>query len=107
MQDSNKIPVSRSEIVAKLEKELAAVSWEHLRPHLERDALICVDRSLDMVSIGTDVAMDNSPVISKLITEKKLYKPYPDQIDAWSNSGNSFQCLIVSPYVLIQELPDS
>ncbi|MGL1903275.1 MAG: DUF2288 domain-containing protein [Fibrobacterales bacterium] len=88
----------------KLARECAPVSWEHIRPHFERDAVILASKALDFISIGTHIAEDNSEAISQEITAGNLGKPLESQIAQWDTAGATFNTLIISPFVLIQEL---
>ncbi|MGL1936040.1 MAG: DUF2288 domain-containing protein [Fibrobacterales bacterium] len=87
----------------KLTRECAPVSWEHIRPHFERDAVIIASKDLDIISIGTHIAEDNSEAISQEVAAGNLSKPLESQISQWDTSGATFNTLIISPFVLIQE----
>jgi hypothetical protein len=80
--------------------------WDMLRAHLERGGLIVVDRSLDIVDAALAVTDDDAMTVRGWIDTGKLSKPTADQISLWDTlQGKSFQMLIASPYVLIQEKP--
>lgn len=82
-------------------------AWNWLRAHLERGGLIVVARDLDIVDVGLKIAADDSASIGGWIDGGKLAKPSAGQIAAWdSEKEKLFLCLIVSPYVLIQEKQD-
>ena len=91
-----------------LKEELATkvdlVEWHLLRAHLERGGVIVVDPLLDLVEVGVAVAADEVKTIERWIVSGLIGKPTAAQIEAWdTNKGKPFSCLIVSPYVLIQE----
>jgi hypothetical protein len=78
--------------------------WGWLRAHLERGGLIVVARDLDIAEVGAKVAADDTAAIGGWIAGRKLAKPSAEQIAAWDGDREKrFLCLIVSPYVLIQE----
>ncbi len=80
--------------------------WDWLRAHLERSGLIVVAQELDIVGVGVKIAADDAPAISGWIAVGKLAKPSAAQIATWDgNRHRKFLSLIVSPYVLIQEMP--
>ena len=80
--------------------------WSWLRAHLERGGLVIVEPCLDIVDVGLMLAEDDADSIRNLIAEKRLSKPSPAQVAAWDgNRAKRFLSLIVSPYVLIQDLP--
>ena len=80
-------------------------AWGWLRAHLERGGLIVVARGLDIAEVGVKLAADDATAIGGLIAGGGLTKPSAEQIAAWDGDREKrFLCLIVSPYVLIQEI---
>jgi len=79
--------------------------WQWLKPLLERGALITVAAALDLAAVGESIARDDSMTISAWISADKIGKPTTEQIAAWDNDPQKkFLMLIISPYVLIQEM---
>jgi hypothetical protein len=75
-----------------------------LRSHLERGGLIVVDGMLDLAEVGAGVAADDVKAIERWVISGLLGKPIAQQIGCWDEEkGKQFLCLIVSPYVLVQE----
>ncbi len=97
-------PATREETVEKLTSDCATVSWAHIQPHFERDAVIIVDSTLDFISVGTAIALDDSAAITEYINSAKLIKPTLEQTKIWNDTGYCFNCLIVRPYVIIQHI---
>jgi len=80
--------------------------WDWLRAHLEWGGLIVVAPELDIVDAGMTIASDDTAVVGAWIAAGKLSKPSATEIGAWDGDrGRKFLTLIVSPYVLIQEIP--
>lgn len=93
----------------ELREELAATldqaQWDWLMPHAKRDAVVIVSPELDLVEVGVAIASDNANSVQHWISEQLIYKPSPAQQSAWNaDQEKRFQALIVSPYVLIQEM---
>jgi hypothetical protein len=92
--------VSREELTAKID----LAEWAILRAHLERGGVISVDALLDLAEVGVAVALDDVKAIERWILSGLLGKPTARQIEAWdAEKGKRFLCLIISPYVLVQE----
>jgi hypothetical protein len=92
--------VTKEELAAKID----VAEWLMLRAHLERGGLIVVDPMLDLVEVGVGVAADDVKAIERWILSGLLGKPTARQIECWNEEkAKSFLCLIVSPYVLIQD----
>lgn len=92
-----------------LKEELALnideAEWSWLKPHLDRDALITVASVLDLAEAGERIAANDSHTVSAWITAAKVGKPTDEEIKKWNDEpGKKFLILIVSPYVLIQEI---
>lgn len=93
----------------KTKEELALqvdeAQWQWLKPHLERGALITVADPLDLAEVGARIAADDSLTVSAWIAAGKVGKPTEENIEQWNRDPlKSFLTLIVSPYVLIQEI---
>ena len=89
----------------KLAGEVDEAEWGWLRAHLERGGLIVVAPELELAEVGLLIAADDAAAVSTLVHRGRLVKPTADQIAAWdADPGKKFLILIVSPYVLIQEL---
>jgi len=80
--------------------------WNWLRAHLERGGLIVVVPGLDIVEVGASITADDAVTVNGWIADGNLAKPTVEQVAAWdSDRRKRFRSLIVSPYVLIQEIP--
>ena len=92
--------VSQQELAAKID----VAEWFVLRAQLARGRLIVADPLLDLAEVGAGVAADDVKAIERWIVSGLLGKPMAQQIESWdAEKGKRFLCLIVSPYVLIQE----
>ncbi len=79
--------------------------WQWLKPNLERGALITVAAALDLAEAGERIAADDSVMLAAWIAAGTVSKPTAEEIGAWDKEpGKKFLTLIISPYVLIQEL---
>ena len=95
-----KVTVSQQEFAAKID----VAEWFMLRAQLERGRLIVVDGLLDLAEVAVGVAADDVKVIERWLVSGLLGKPTAQQIEKWDGEkGKRFLCLIVSPYVLVQE----
>jgi len=94
--------VSKQELAAKID----VAQWHLLRAHLERGGLIVVDPLLDLAEVGVGVTADDVKTIERWLLSGLLGKPSAQQVERWdAEKAKTFLCLIVSPYVLIQEEP--
>jgi hypothetical protein len=97
-----------SEIKSQLKKDLADVEWSDLVPHAQRDVLIVVNSSLDMLEVGMAIASDQVTLVQNWIGQNLIHKPTPDQLSDWNTTPQrQFSTLIVQPFVLIQLINSS
>lgn len=92
--------VSREELATKID----IADWLTLRAHLERGGLVVVDPLLDLSEVGFALAVDDVKAVERWLASGLLGKPSASQIESWdADQAKTFSCLIISPYVLIQE----
>lgn len=90
---------------AELALNIDEAKWQWLKPHLERGSLVTVAASLDLAETGERIALDDSTCIAALINAGKIGKPTAEEIEEWDGEPEKkFLVLIISPYVLIQEI---
>lgn len=101
---TEKVKVSQEELAAKVD----VTDWFSLRAHLERGRVILVDALLDLGEVGSCLAEDNVKAIERWVASGLIGKPASHQIEAWDQEKHKvFNCLIISPFVLIQEIPEA
>lgn len=89
---------------SELAESLDEAEWDWLKPHVQRDAVVVVDRALDLLDVGVAIARDDVVSVQHWISEQLIRKPSPEQLSDWnSDQTKRFQALIVQPYVLVQE----
>ncbi len=92
-----------TDIKSQLSEELAEVEWSDLVPHAQRDAVIVVSDTLNLLEVGEAIAGDNVPLVQGWIGGNLLQKPTTAQLSEWNARPTSaFNTLIVQPFVLIQ-----
>lgn len=93
--------VCKEELATKVD----LADWLSLRAHLERGGVVVVDPLLELAEVGAALAADDVKTVERWLSSALLSKPGIEQIRKWdADQGKSFNCLIISPYVLIQEL---
>jgi hypothetical protein len=92
---------TRTELALNIDE----AQWQWLKPHLERGALITVAAALDLAEAGETVAADDTENVAAWVATGKIGKPTEVEIAAWDKEPEKkFLTLIISPYVLIQEI---
>lgn len=100
-----KLKSRMQDLRAELAEMIDQAEWEWLIPHVQRDAVVVVDPTLDLVDVGVAIASDNTMAVQHWISEQQLSKPSPEQLATWnSDRTRRFNALIVQPYVLMQSI---
>lgn len=90
---------------AELAESLDEAEWDWLKPHVQRDVVVVVDRELDLLDVGVALARDDALSVQQWISKQQLQKPSLEQLADWNaDQTKRFQALIVQPYVLVKEL---
>ncbi len=88
----------------ELAEMVGPAEWRWLSPHANRDALVLVNRELELADVGVALATDDVSAVNRWIAEELITKPTPDQLKTWErNAEKRFQSLIVQPFVLVQD----
>jgi hypothetical protein len=91
-----------SKIKTQLQEQIAAIDWQDLIPHAQRDAIIIVNPPLDLIDVGCAIAENKTDLVQNWISEKLLQKPTAEQLSQWNDIPTyKFQAIIVQPFVLI------
>lgn len=92
-----------SDLLAKLNQDVAEIAWQDILPHAKRDAVIIVDEQLNLPEVGVAIAQDNTTLVQTWIEDKTIYKPSSEQLTNWNQDlQKQFTALIIQPFVLIQ-----
>jgi hypothetical protein len=91
-----------SDLKTQLREQLAEMEWHFLIPHAQRDAVIVVNKELDLVEVGFAIANDNTNLVQHWISEQLIQKPSVKQLSVWNDdSKKKFYTIIVKPFVLV------
>lgn len=92
-----------SEIKNQLQQELADVEWRDLIAHAQRDVLIVVNDSLNILEVGEAIANDQVHLVQGWISQNLIHKPTSEELSDWNSTPEKeFSTLIVQPFVLVQ-----
>ncbi|MCB0421017.1 MAG: DUF2288 family protein [Bdellovibrionales bacterium] len=94
------------EVREKIKSEILEVEWEPLAEHHQREAVVVVSESLNLIDVAEAVIQDDVDQLKGWLKSVMVYKPAPDQVTQWSATHQKFLCVIVQPYVLVQIIPN-
>lgn len=96
-------PLNKS-IKEKLEKELCAVHVNDLARSFLAGRLLELTPSLSLVDVGTMMAENDHCYVKELMNSEQLTKVDDQKYKAWCDMPVQLQMLIVSPFVLVQQV---
>ena len=93
-----------TELRAKLQGETDSVSWDELKPHYDRGAIVVVSNDLDLLDVATAMANDHKTAFERWIAQDKLGRVSDAQAERWPKEQPRFRTVVVAPWVLVQEI---
>ena len=88
----------------RLEKYTGEVTWKYLKSHFEAGALVYIDQALSITEVGEAFTSDDAARVKEWRGKGDIVTPSAPHAEYWEQSGTVFRALVVSPFVLIQEL---
>jgi hypothetical protein len=96
---------SENPVRSKLRGEVMAVTWDHLIPQFARGGLLLIEPQHDLLEVAEAIASDDRARVEGWLSAGALRKLTDDDARAFSSQpGLRFQCVIVQPWVLAQQL---
>jgi hypothetical protein len=84
---------------------LGPVLGSDLVAHLDRDAVLWVDGSLDLTLCALAIARDNAHAVKTWLDSGHLKRPTPAERETWKAAPDRpWRAVVVQPFVLIQSL---
>ncbi len=97
-----------AELRAQLAESIDEAELDWLKPHIQKDTVIVVNDSLDLVEVGVAITTDNTIAVQQWVGEQLITKPSENDLAAWNaQPQQKFQAIIVQPYVLVQAISGS
>ena len=101
--------MTEEETREKLTRELDETFWDDIRPSIVQGKTILVEKDVSLIDVGVSICNDDTQKVQSLLEDKKI-----SIVDITSEEGVAtvnkiekaevrIRCIIVSPYVLIQE----
>ncbi|RYD32891.1 MAG: DUF2288 family protein [Verrucomicrobiaceae bacterium] len=89
-----------STVEEKLAKYTGNVPWSYLAPHMETGSLFFVDPALKLEEVGAAISANAADKVEAWLKTGDLVKIGELHAAQWQDSGEEFEALVVSPFVL-------
>lgn len=90
----------QSTVEEKLAKYSGTVGWEYLKEHFKNGVLFFVDPELKLEEVGAAITADETGTVKAWLKSADLVKIEAIHAGQWEDSGQQFEALVVSPFVL-------
>ena len=92
---------------AKVNMETSRIEWKELQRFFASGVAIEVSASLDLIEVALQMHQDNKAKIENWLSAGVLGKVTDERAAAWLTKDKEVWAVVVSPWVLVQEIIDS
>ena len=92
---------------AKFNMETSRIHWKELQRFFASGVAIVVNPMLDLVEVALQMHNDNKAQIEAWLVSGELAKVSDEQAAAWLAADLEVWAVVVSPWVLIQEIKET
>ena len=89
---------------AKINLETSKIAWKELQRFFASGAAIQVSNDLDLVEVAFQISEDNKKQVAQWLSEGKVGAVTDAQALTWYEADTEVWAVVVSPYVLVQEM---
>ena len=91
-------------IEQRLNLQTAKIAWSELLRSFAAGKVVYVDQSLDLIEVAAAMHRDDTGRIARLMASGRVALVSDAQALAWTNISADLWAVVVSPWVLVQEL---
>ena len=89
---------------AALELESGTIPWSELARHFARGVVLRLDGTVDLVDVAATLARDDVAALKARLDDGSVRRASDDDARDWVAREPEFRCVVVAPWVLVQEL---
>ena len=91
-------------VVRALELESGTIAWAELVRHFARGVVLRLDGTRDLAETGARLAADDVSALEAWLEDGSVRRASDDDARDWVAREPTFRCVVVAPWVLVQEL---
>ncbi len=88
----------------KLNQETGRITWLELSRHFARGVVVTVAAELDLVEVASGLARDDKQAFEAWIASGRVARASDEDAKEWQARDPVFWAVVVSPWVLVQEI---
>ena len=89
---------------AKVNLETSRIAWSELQRFFASGVAVAVKTELDLVEVAFQFSKDNKAQVERWLLTGKVGKVSDAQATAWIEANAEMWAVVVSPWVLVQEV---
>lgn len=89
---------------SKINRETARIAWKELQRHFASGYTVAVSTDLDLIEVALQMSADNMVQFAEWLSAGKVGKVTDEQAAAWYESGAEMWSVVISPWVLVQQV---
>lgn len=93
--------------IAELVRSTAKIRFSEIQRFFAQGILYVVDVQSDLIEVAKLMVRDDQAAMANLINEHKFARVEDHIARAWIAADTELWCVVVAPYVLVQELGSS
>ena len=91
---------------AKVNMETSRIAWKELQRFFASGVAISVSTKLDLIEVGLQMHNDNKNQFEVWLVDGMIGKVTDEQARAWLAADAELWAVVVSPWVLVQEITE-
>ncbi|MFK7890647.1 MAG: DUF2288 domain-containing protein [Granulosicoccus sp.] len=92
---------------SQLMQELGSIGWAELVRHFARGVVINVSQRVDIVDAALCLARDEAAQFQSWVDEDLVRRASDDDARDWTSREPEFLCVVIAPWVIVQEKIDA
>lgn len=89
---------------SKINQETARIAWKEMQRHFASGTTVAVSVDLDLVDVALQMSSDNKAQFAEWLSAGKIGKVSDEQAAAWYEADAEMWSVVVSPWVLVQQV---
>ena len=95
---------SNDTIRSTITSEIGIIAWKELARFFAGGTAIAVDAELNLADVACEFARDSSAIVEQWLRVGKVGKVTDEQAKTWFETDSTVAAVVVSPWVLVQEV---
>lgn len=93
-----------NDLPAEIKKEIGLIAWKDLAHFFAQGSAVAIHTELDLAEVALQFTHNNTAAVSTWMREGKVAKVSDEQARAWFDADQAVRAIVISPWVLVQEI---